>query len=85
MDFFDVDIRINNFTYRRRDQIKNDSDTLIFKGSFNGTTPIALKRQMMDQFSTKSTMRELEYLFLPAIRHRNLIRYFGQATDENFQ
>ncbi len=75
------------------------SGSLIFKGLFNERIPIALKRyqkvseEKKDKVEVERELsgenkvqvkRELEFLSSAKNRHPNLIRYFGNATDDNF-
>lgn len=85
----DPDIRVVNatFSYKLGDQIKSEGNrgTLVFKGLFNGTIPIALKRyQKFDGNTIKDVQNDLDILTSPENRHPNFIRYYGHTTDDNF-
>ena len=76
------------FTYKLSDQIQSDDkhSALVFKGLFNGTIPIALKRYQKENASTiKQVQQDLAVLSSPENRHPNFIRYFGYTTDDNFR
>ncbi len=73
------------FTYTRDEVLRGASqNVLVFKGYFNGTTPIALKRYQLQDEEIKKRA-EMDWLFLssPDKRHENIIRYFGSANASN--
>lgn len=73
------------FTYTRQEVVPSGgtSNVLVYKGYFNGTTPIALKRyQLSDKESKKQAETDLLFLSSPEKRHDNIIRYFGSAKYE---
>ncbi len=76
------------FTYLNDQRIKGSIAPLkatVFKGFFNGTTPIALKRyQIGDEKIAIRAKRDLEFLSSPDKRHENIIRYFGSSETEDF-
>ena len=77
------------FMYYRNQTIRGEGSTdgaTVFRGYFNGTIPIALKRyQTFDQKIIKAVQRDLEVLSSPDNRHPNFIRYFGHAKDNDFR
>jgi len=76
------------FSYKLGDQIQSEGkqSALVFKGLFNGTIPIALKRYQKENATTiKQVKQDLDVLSSPENRHPNFIRYFGYATDDNFR
>ena len=76
------------FAYKLGDQIKSGENrsTLVFKGLFNGTIPIALKRyQKVDEKTTIDLQKDLDILASPKNRHPNFIRYYGHTSDDNFR
>jgi len=82
-------VKVNaTFTYKLDDQIKSESNhgTLVFKGHFNGTIPIALKRyQKVDENTIKEVQKDLDVLSSPENRHPNFIRYYGHTSDDTFR
>ena len=77
-----------NFTYKLSDQIQSDDthSALVFKGLFNGTIPIALKRyQKVAENIIDEVQKDLDVLSSPENRHPNFIRYFGHTSDDNFR
>lgn len=79
------------FMYFRNQQIGNESGehgAVVYKGYFNGTIPIALKRYQkisVDEEIIKSIKRDLDVHSSPDNRHPNFIRYFGSAEDDQFR
>jgi len=76
------------FTYKLGDQIKSEENhgTLVFKGLFNETIPIALKRyQKVDENAFKEVQKDLDILASPKNRHPNLIRYYGHTSHGEFR
>ena len=82
-------IKVNaTFTYKLGDQIRSEANhgTLVFKGIFNGTIPIALKRyQKVDENTIRDVQKDLDILASPKNRHPNFIRYYGHTSDDNFR
>ena len=83
-------VKVNaTFTYKLGDKINSEDNhgTLVFKGLFDETIPIALKRyQKVNENTTKGVQKDLDILASPnKNRHPNLIRYYGRTTDENFR
>jgi len=74
------------FTYRKDEVLRGaDQNVLVFKGYFNGTTPIALKRyQLQDEEIKKQAEMDLLFLSSHDKRHDNIIRYFGSAKKGEF-
>ena len=74
------------FTYTRDEVLRGaGQNVLVFKGFFNGTTPIALKRyQLQDEEIKKQAEKDLLFLSSPDKRHENIIRYFGSAKKGEF-
>jgi len=70
-------VKVNaTFTYKSCDQIKGESNhgTLVFKGLFNGTMPIALKRyQKVAGNIIDEVQKDLDVLSSPENRHPNFI------------
>ena len=76
------------FTYKLSDQIKSEGNrgTFVFKGLFNGTIPIALKRyQKVDENTIRDVEKDLDILASPENLHPHFIRYYGNTTDDNFR
>lgn len=58
----------------RRDKVH------VFRGLFNGTTPIAIKRyEKEDRKIRKKAKKALKNLSALQDPHKNIIRYFGKA------
>lgn len=78
------------FTFKRGDYIecgkRSSISALVFKGLFNGSIPIAIKRYRSEEMLTiKEAQRSLEILSEPKNRHPNFICYFGHASDSEFR
>lgn len=79
------------FKYLRDQQIGDQSGehgAVVYKGYFNGTIHIALKRYPkinVNEEIIKSIERDLEVHSSPDNRHPNFIRYFGSAEDDQFR
>ncbi len=79
------------FTYKPGDYIEcgkgsRTSRTLVFKGLFNGSIPIALKRYRRDEdMLAKVAQKSFEILSQPKNRHPSFICYFGHASDPEFR
>ncbi len=74
------------FTFTRDEVLRGaGQNVIVFKGYFNGTTPIALKRYLLQDEKIKK-QAEMDMLFLssPDKRHDNIIRYFGSAEKGEF-
>lgn len=57
----------------------------VYKGYFNGTTPVALKRyELTDEIIKEQAEKDFLCLSSPKMRHENIIRYFGSAKDNQF-
>jgi len=86
------------FTYKRGDTIHgaNGNSTLVFKGLFNGTIPVAIKRYQNTTTEAgrhfqelkkvlEGFKKDLDVLSSSDNRHPHFIRYYGSKIDENFR
>jgi len=86
------------FSYKNSDQIQSDNGNgaLVFKGLFNGTIPIALKRYQNTATEAEKHFEELkkvlegfkkdrDVLSSSDNRHPHFIRYYGSTKDETFR
>lgn len=76
------------FAYKNSDQVSNEErqqgGALVYKGLFNKSIQIALKRyQCNEESMAKEYESDLEILSSPGNRHPNFIRYFGHAEEKD--
>lgn len=80
-----------NFLIYSNQQIKGDKlankSALVFKGLFNKSIPIALKRYQEAEFKVTGSKAEKDFQFLSSAenRHPNIIRFFGKAEKGEFR
>lgn len=80
-----------SITHSRKDLVGQHDwsrKPMVFRGQLNGATPVAIKtfiKAGVDEEFDCIMKSNFQVLSSDKNRHPNLIRYYGEAEDENFK